>query len=329
MSGLVDRLVAHGGAPLIEQSHCLIALLDRDSQLIEWNPSMQQMLDFMPGATSLAALLEPSSRPRMLHLIDEAIGAQIGGPVVLNFIANPNELARSYRSRMYALSAAQLIVLAEPIAPLDPRAAQEYMRITNELSLTTRSLQKARHELTKKQRQLEESLEELERLARFDELTQVFNRRSIFGYLKDEIDRCTRYPASLSILLIDLDYFKQINDRYGHQAGDSVLRTTAALLQHAIRSTDHLGRYGGEEFLCILPMTETAAAAELANRLCQHIASTAQNVAGTVNFYVTISIGIAGFDRQADTIGTLIAHADDALYQAKQSGRNQFRTWQA
>ncbi len=328
MSGLIGRLVAHGGAPLIEQSQSLIAQLDRGGQLIEWNTSVQHILDSTPGAVSVPELLDASSRTRFMHLIEQALAQQLTGPIMLNFNAGSAALPHSYSVRLIALPDAQLILLAEPLAPLDTQSAQEYMRITNELATTTRNLQKARYELTKKQQQLEQALNQLEQLARIDELTQVLNRRSIMGYLHEEIERSTRYPAHVSILLIDIDFFKQINDRYGHQTGDEVLRSTAGLLQQSIRATDHLGRYGGEEFLCILPMTEPDAAAELAERLGQRISSAHYAVADTVNFYVTISSGVAGFDWQTDTISTLIAHADDALYQAKARGRNQHCIWQ-
>jgi diguanylate cyclase (GGDEF)-like protein len=328
MSRLIDRLVAHGGAALIEQGQSLAAQIDRGGRLVEWNPSLQQILDLVPNAASLFDLLDSSSRPRLVQQIAEAIANRLASAVILNFSAGPADLPRSYSCHLLALPSQQLIMLAEPLAPLDPQAAQEYMRVTNDLAMTTRNLQKTRYELTKKQHLLEEALQRLERIARVDELTQTLSRRSIMGYLRDEIDRAARYPASLSIMLLDVDHFKQVNDCYGHQVGDEVLRATAGLLQQSIRATDHLGRYGGEEFLAILPMTEPASAAELAERLRRRIRAERYTAAGSADFCVTISIGIAGFDYQADTLETLIAHADGALYQAKTRGRDRFFIWQ-
>lgn len=328
MSGLIDRLVAHGGAPLIEQGQSLVVQIDRGGQLVEWNPSLQLILDLVPDTTSLFDLLDSSSRPRMVQQIEQALANRPASAVVLNFSAGPTDLPRSYSCRLLALPGQQLIMLAEPLAPLDPQAAQEYMRVTNDLAMTTRNLQKTRYELTKKQLLLEEALQRLEQIARVDELTQALSRRSIMSYLREEIDRATRYPANLSILLLDVDHFKQVNDRYGHQVGDEVLRATARLLQQSIRAADHLGRYGGEEFLAILPMTDPAAAAELAERLRCRIGEERYTATSAADFCVTISIGIAGFDYQADTLETLIAHADDALYQAKTRGRDGFFIWQ-
>jgi diguanylate cyclase (GGDEF)-like protein len=229
---------------------------------------------------------------------------------------------------MTAVADSQVVLLAEPIAALDQVAAEEYMRVVSEMATTTRNLQKASYELVQKQHMLEEALVKIEQIARVDELTQILNRRNILLILTEEVERAQRYRSALSVLLIDIDHFKHVNDSYGHLVGDHVLRQCAELLRRFTRTTDRLGRYGGEEFLCVLPMTVESSAAVLAERLCKVIAR-APFAAEMVAFSVTISIGVAELDPQHDTIEQLISHADSALYRAKAGGRNRAEIWRS
>ncbi|NTW97691.1 MAG: GGDEF domain-containing protein [Oscillochloris sp.] len=327
MSDPGERLAAIGGSLLVEQSSCLIALIDDHGGLIEANPRLRQLLAQQSGPRSILPLLEPNSRERFEMQMRHARAEQRAGPITLHFTDGPLAIPQSYRCYLAVASSAQIVLLAEPIAPLDQREAEEYIHITSELSATTRSLQKISHELSKKQHALEEALAMIEEIARIDDLTRILNRRSILLVLSNEFDRVLRYRSPFSVLLIDIDHFKQVNDRYGHPIGDQVLRDCAGLLRRSIRTIDHLGRYGGEEFLCVLPMTAEAAAAELAERLCRDVAN-ARFIAGDmVAFSVTISIGVAELDPRNDTPDLLISHADEALYQAKDLGRNCVAIW--
>ncbi|NNJ11843.1 sensor domain-containing diguanylate cyclase [Chloroflexales bacterium ZM16-3] len=323
-----ERLITIGGRLLIEQSSSLIALIDPRGGLIETNPRLQQILALQPDAQSILTLLDPSSRPRFHKQIQQALAEQRAGPTTLNFTENPTAIPQSYRCYLTAAADSQLVLLAEPIAALDQHGAEEYMRVTSELSTTTRSLQKISYELTQKQHMLEDALAKIELIAHVDELTQLLNRRSIMLRLTEEVDRAKRYSSAVSILMIDIDHFKQVNDRYGHQVGDKVLRSCARLLRQSTRSTDYLGRYGGEEFLCVLPMTSEEAAVVLSERLRFSIEH-APFAAGATAFPVTISVGAAELDRQRDTFEQLLSHADSALYQAKANGRNRVEVWRA
>ena len=150
--------------------------------------------------------------------------------------------------------------------------------------------------------------------SRIDLLTGLPNRREIEERLGAEIARAQRYGHPLSILMIDLDDFKAINDRFGHGAGDDALRQTAGTIEGAVRSIDVAGRFGGEEFLVLLPETEPGGAEVVAERIRASVAQ-----AGTV----TVSIGIAeSMTEDSDSI-VLIARADDALYAAKRAGRTE------
>ena len=324
----VDRLLTAGSRLLLEHTHSLIALLDASGQLLEWNHSLACWIERVPGTTTLFQLLEAQSHPRCLELLTQALAEQTAGPTILHFTNGPTGLPSSYHCRFIAALADHLIMLAEPIEALDQASAEQYRQLTSDLMIKTRHLQKTRYELERKQHLLEDALARLEQIAHVDELTQLLNRRSIMQRLSEEVERSKRYHSSVALLLLDIDHFKQINDRYGHQVGDQVLQLCASLLQRSIRGTDYLGRYGGEEFLCILPMTGATSAVELAERLCRQIAGTSLTIPGTITFTVTISIGVAELDPQHDTTELLITHADNALYQAKASGRNRCALWQ-
>ncbi|WP_049631729.1 diguanylate cyclase [Cellvibrio sp. pealriver] len=157
----------------------------------------------------------------------------------------------------------------------------------------------------------------LELLSITDPLTGVFNRLKLNQLLRDEIERSKRYGIGLSVLMIDVDHFKAINDTYGHPAGDSVLATIAAQLRQFSRANDSPGRWGGEEFLVICPETPLDGAATLAESLRSVIEQHPFNLATPV----TISIGVTQFNSD-DTLESLMERVDKALYQAKQGGRN-------
>lgn len=170
--------------------------------------------------------------------------------------------------------------------------------------------------------QLQNAHEELERLSRKDSLTGILNRREFDRLMRAEFNRAERYNKKLSIILIDLDHFKEINDSHGHQTGDSVLRTVVTVIEKAIRDVDQFARYGGEEFVLMLPESDSRDAMALAARLCGLVGSTEFRNQGGNIFNVTISAGVASFpEYEIDELNLMIA-ADQALYRAKRNGRN-------
>jgi diguanylate cyclase (GGDEF)-like protein len=168
--------------------------------------------------------------------------------------------------------------------------------------------------------ELKEAYRRIEELAELDELTGSFNRRCIMRMLEEEIARSQRGGAPCSIALIDLDWFKRINDAYGHPTGDEVLRTFAITSFANIRTMDRLGRYGGEEFLLVLPGTAEDAAFRMLDRLRAIIADLDWS-AFSPGMRVTISAGLATL-RQNETSDNFLARADGALYASKANGRN-------
>jgi len=167
---------------------------------------------------------------------------------------------------------------------------------------------------------LREAYRRIEELAELDELTGSFNRRSIMRTLAEEISRAHRAKAPCSIALIDLDWFKRINDTYGHPTGDEVLRTFAITVFANIRNFDRFGRFGGEEFLLVLPDTPNDTAARILDRLRAIIADLDWS-AFSPGMQVTISGGVATLSPD-ETPETFLVRADRALYEAKARGRN-------
>ena len=163
---------------------------------------------------------------------------------------------------------------------------------------------------------------QLQQLAHTDDTTGLFNKRRLFEQLEAEIARAKRYGEILSCLMLDLDTFKQVNDTYGHQAGDEVLRQIGGLLRRSLRVTDFVARYGGEEFTVLLPQTDNLGAYRAAENLRKTIKTHAFTLP-TQRIHLTVSIGIASctkFDKL--DAQQIILRADSALYRAKRSGRD-------
>lgn len=157
----------------------------------------------------------------------------------------------------------------------------------------------------------------LEYMANFDSLTKVYNRRFYNEYISRELGRCERYNKIFSIIMLDIDYFKKINDKYGHDAGDEVLKELANLTRECIRKSDVFARIGGEEFIVALPETDLGNAMMLAEKLRQRVA----NYTFFKDIKATISLGITQY-QAGDNENTLYKRADNALYRAKNNGRN-------
>ena len=161
----------------------------------------------------------------------------------------------------------------------------------------------------------------LTELATTDGLTGLFNRRYFMEMAESQLRLAVRYEKKFSLLMFDLDHFKKINDTYGHDAGDEVLRNVADIMRQILRSTDIFGRIGGEEFAVAMPETDASTAVEVAERLrIRFMESIVQTKAGPVRY--TASMGIATLSDAKTVLSQMIKWADVALYQAKNNGRN-------
>ena len=194
---------------------------------------------------------------------------------------------------------------------------RELSRTQRELKTLNEQLQAQTRQIQEQQTKLQEANAQLQALAALDGLTGLFNHRAFKEKLEEELQRAVRYHLPLSLLLLDVDRFKQYNDTYGHPAGDEVLKMVARLLLQSPREIDFVARYGGEEFVVLLPNTDRAAALILAERLRLAI-----ETAPWPQRAVTASFGATTLTPATANGAALIAEADEALYHSKETGRN-------
>ena len=246
------------------------------------------------------------------------------------------EPVREMTSRTYMLAAALSLVAAlvvwsvirhlfKPlsIATIDIREITTGRSELRELPVNLRDevgeLLTSFNQLFKQRQSLEEALE---RQAHTDHLTGLPNRRFFLDAATQEMARMARFGGTTSVLMLDIDYFKKVNDKHGHKVGDSVLQKLAATCRGTLREIDLPSRFGGEEFAFLLPGTNHTSAMEVAERLREALANTAIPLEGGLTLRFTVSIGVTSTDDPNSTIEILLNEADQALYEAKHSGRN-------
>lgn len=175
---------------------------------------------------------------------------------------------------------------------------------------------------------LQQQVQQLSELVSLDPLTHLFNYRHFSHVLAQEMERSQRTQQATTLIMIDIDHFKQVNDTWGHEIGNQALKMVAKCLLSSVRKLDITCRYGGEEFAIILPSTEIMTGAKVAERIRENIANTPltiyQNQANEADISLTVSLGLSMYTgSRQETAATIIASADGQLYQAKQQGRNQ------
>jgi len=210
------------------------------------------------------------------------------------------------------------------VAGLEAGADDYIRKPANEAELLARL--KAGQRIVRLEQSLREANTKIQHLSILDPLVGTFNRRYLNQQLMQEIERARRYGRPLAAVMADLDFFKDVNDRHGHQVGDEVLRGFVELAASSVRhASDWIARYGGEEFVIVLPETDLAGAARTAEKIRSQCASTAYNTAAGA-LTVTASFGVAALDTVPGPIGaaaeSLLRQADAALYRSKHEGRN-------
>lgn len=220
-----------------------------------------------------------------------------------------NYAAKSWAAATYNFTAMGVVVVL-----MSGLANQQLRKYLNRLSEKKKQLHK---EIT--QRKIAE--ENYKRLSRTDPLTELFNRRYFFEKAEEEMVRAVRYGRALSIIMVDADFFKTINDTYGHRAGDFVLKMIAERFHKNLRPVDVACRFGGEEFCILLPETDFAEAVQVAERLRRAVSSETFDFEGT-QVELTCSFGVTEKKPDESDISPLISRADEALYNAKDRGRN-------
>ena len=195
--------------------------------------------------------------------------------------------------------------------------ARHQAELENAITDRTAELGRNYEALQKEMAERKLAQEQLEVLATTDPLTRLYNRRKFEELLNHELDRCKRYAGDFALIMLDADHFKQINDRYGHDTGDAVLRFLSDLIQSQLRKTDVVARWGGEEFIALVAEADTDTALTVADKLRKAV----EEGRFPRQLRVTISLGVA-LARRNDTSGSLVRRADQAQYRAKQAGRN-------
>jgi diguanylate cyclase (GGDEF)-like protein/PAS domain S-box-containing protein len=169
--------------------------------------------------------------------------------------------------------------------------------------------------------------ERAEEVARRDGLTDLYNHRTFYEFLREEAVRAQRFNRPVSLLMLDIDHFKRVNDAYGHEAGDVVLKGLSGLLVQQVRAVDRVCRYGGEEFTVILPETDVAMAMQIAERMRAEVGRQPFDIGGGKTIGITVSIGVATYPQHVDSPEEVVKAADIALYAAKLAGRNRVSCW--
>lgn len=226
----------------------------------------------------------------------------------------------------------QLLVSSAPITDNSGRARGCLITFDNVTAVhqANAELRTALDALEASRARIEEQNDELRRLASLDSLTGCFNRRALYEFASDIFAYSMTARQQLCCVMVDIDHFKQFNDLYGHAVGDQVIQVVARALTADLRETDMLGRYGGEEFCIVMPATSTSQALAVAERMRQHIeAGASAGVEGADVMPITASFGVASLSLAAQSIEGLIDQADQALYEAKQAGRNRVTLWRS
>jgi diguanylate cyclase (GGDEF)-like protein len=244
--------------------------------------------------------------------------------VIAGYLIIPNQLSHRLQiAGAFSLSTLALFLTGRRMAdPVTANLIWETMILTNVIGfvVSTRFYRLRRQQYLARM-ELERVRDELEVMATVDGLTGVLNRRRFLEVAEEELSRSRRYGRPLSIIAVDLDHFKDVNDRLGHAAGDDVLSTLAHTLQDQMRRQDVVGRLGGEEFAVILPETPVSAAIELAERMRVHLRVTKLAADGD-SLTVTASLGVAEVRRSDRSVEEALQRADAALYRAKRQGRD-------
>ncbi len=299
----------YGVDAFLHFTSALVAILDKDGSLLSCNPSFEQLKLNLPSSTLLQDFLSSPSKILFDEFLKNAVNERVRKQANLEF-AWGNRWG-DFSSLFVPLPEERILFIAEPVF-----ATQDLETITAELHDIKRSL-------AIKETELKAVLVQADEISHTDALTLLPNRKRIIADLQREVIFSDRYGTPLAISMVDIDHFKSVNDTYGHLTGDGALRKLAMELRDHIRHPDSIGRYGGEEFLVVLPHSTVKAAAEQAERLCKHVRSLV--IPSDENeITLTISIGVAQYKIHKEDWQEFLSRADNALYQAKNNGRNQW-----
>jgi diguanylate cyclase (GGDEF)-like protein len=320
---LLDQLVA--GAAYVRPTDRLLVTAQATSGYLEYPGLGWTVVGVQPEAQATATSRELAARMLQFGLLIAIAGA-FTAPLIASKLLSPltklaDEVDRIGREDNAAISrvggSRELVSLSTSLRSLVRRLglAEE------DVVAARRQASDATERMEEKTRRLGEDLSEMRRLADTDILTGLLSRRAFNVFADDAYQHHLRYKRGVALLMIDIDFFKRVNDTFGHAAGDEVIRAVGAQISNAIRTTDKAARFGGEEFVVMLKEIEPPAVFALAERIRHSIAEQPVDHRGSP-IHITVSIGIAILSRTDRDIGDAIERADRALYRAKTSGRN-------
>ena len=310
-SELPALFAEYGIEPFLATTGLLVLLLEEDGELLAWNPAFASLKKspFHKTHIHVKDFLAPSSRVAFDGLLAEALSSRTRTQGNMEFVRDDRDL--NFACLFIPLPGKRILFIAEPVTS------------AGDLKALTAEVQTMKQQLKRKETELHGVLAQAHEVSHTDALTFLPNRRQVIGDLQREVMVSDRYGTPFSISMLDIDHFKNINDTYGHTVGDEVLRSLANELRQRIRHPDTIGRYGGEEFLIILPHSPLKSAIEQAERLCKHVRAR-ELKAGAQDISLTISMGLAQYKIHKENWQTFLSRADKALYQAKNNGRDQW-----
>ncbi len=306
----VNRALHSALGLYLEQAHTILVLVDRQCRPTAVNPAFERLRQWSPAARSLKDLVLPA----YWELFAQAIAsAQDSRDAVLEQVDfGVADRAIQCDCIFVAAGGGSTLIVAEPTQP-DIDLVSANVQLADELD-------SARAALELKTAELRAVVVQADELAHTDSLTLLPNRRSIIADLQRQVTYAERYETPLAISMLDLDGFKGVNDGLGHAVGDKVLVTVARGLRDRIRHPDEIGRYGGDEFLVVLPNSTALAASQQASRLCHYVRTTPLAVDDGATTRLTLSVGITHLKHGDDDWHSLLERADRALYEAKHQG---------
>jgi diguanylate cyclase (GGDEF)-like protein len=303
---------------LLDHIQAAIALVDQDGKLISWNSAFDVGKRQFPNAERLTDLFLQRDAEIIRSKLAEGNHEHWAG----EFAVTETDAAALCDFWLVPTADGKMIFIAERI---ESEADAEDMvdKLRKQVKLFQVESEHSKKLARNKQIEMEAVIAQAEEVAHVDPLTFLPNRRTIIKDMQSEVMRAERYRSLFSVSVVDIDNFKMINDTYGHPVGDEVLRHVALHLRDGIRHPDVVGRYGGEEFIILLPNSDRKAAAEQAARLCRELREKKLR-SKEHELQVTISIGIAEFRIGEDSWHSLLKRADNAMFDAKNLGRDRW-----
>jgi diguanylate cyclase (GGDEF)-like protein len=309
---LVTQIAQHGLGLFLQSSHMLAGLLSPDGRVVSFNPAFESFKNAKPDAITLREFVAPSVQEEFDNILLYTRRMNKATQTKLEFGEQVQH--NQFDCMFIPLEHGGYLFFCEPVLTVGDES--RIKQLETEIKRLSTTVEKDKIELQAVKVQADE-------VSHIDFLTYLPNRRFIVAELQRQIMYSDRYNTPLTISMLDLDHFKQVNDTHGHSSGDDVLKKVSSDLRDHIRQPDEIGRYGGEEFLVILQNSGLKAACEQATRLCQQVRSTPIISGGKV-IHMTISIGIAQYSIHNENWQKLLDRSDQALLQAKQNGRDQW-----